>query len=65
MSIKQITTDDLRRMKDSEGIVFQGCGGDPQEWVQRNARFVPYRDFSEKDTKYSQCTPMGRRTVPS
>lgn len=33
MSIKQITTDDLRRMNDSEGIIFQGCGGDPQEWV--------------------------------
>lgn len=33
MSIKNITTDDLRRMKDSEGIIFQGCGGNPQEWV--------------------------------
>ena len=33
MSIKNITTDDLRRMNDSEGIIFQGCGGDPQEWV--------------------------------
>ena len=33
MSIKPITTDDLRRMKDSEGIIFQGCGGNPQEWV--------------------------------
>ena len=33
MSIKDITTNDLRRMKKTEGIVFQGCGGDPQEWV--------------------------------
>ena len=31
--MKQITTDDLRRMKDQEGIIFQGCGGPPQEWV--------------------------------
>ena len=31
--VKQITTDDLRRMGDHEGIIFQGCGGDPQEWV--------------------------------
>ena len=30
---KQITTDDLRRMEDREGLVLQGCGGDPQEWV--------------------------------
>ncbi len=31
--VKQITTDDLRRMGGQEGIIFQGCGGDPQEWV--------------------------------
>ena len=31
--IKQITTDDLRHMEGQEGLVLQGCGGDPQEWV--------------------------------
>ena len=31
--IPQITTDDLRKMSDQEGLVLQGCGGDPQEWV--------------------------------
>ena len=31
--IKQITTDELRRMEDQEGLILQGCGGDPQEWV--------------------------------
>ncbi len=30
---KQISTDDLRRMEGQEGLVLQGCGGDPQEWV--------------------------------
>ena len=33
MSVKNITTNDLRRMKNSEGLIIQGCGGDPQEWV--------------------------------
>ena len=33
MSIKTIASEDLRRMSDKEGIVFQGCGGDPQEWL--------------------------------
>jgi len=33
MSIKTITTDDLRRMKGQEGLILQGCGGDPQEWL--------------------------------
>ena len=32
-TIKQITTDDLRRMESQEGLVLQGCGGDPREWV--------------------------------
>ena len=31
--VKQITTDDLRRMEDQEGLVLQGCGGPAQEWV--------------------------------
>ena len=32
-AVKQITTDDLRRMGDQEGLILQGCGGLPQEWV--------------------------------
>ena len=30
---KQITIDDLRRMEGQEGLVLQGCGSDPLEWV--------------------------------
>ena len=33
MSIKTVTTDDLRRMNGKEGLVLQGCGGDPREWL--------------------------------
>lgn len=33
MKINQITTDDLRRMKEQEGLILQGCGGEIQEWV--------------------------------
>ena len=33
LSIKNITADDLRRMEDKEGLILQGCGGDPKEWV--------------------------------
>ena len=32
-TVKQITTNDLRTMEDQEGLVLQGCGGPPQEWV--------------------------------
>ena len=33
MSIRTISTGQLRHMGDQEGLVLQGCGGDPQEWV--------------------------------
>ena len=33
MSIKNITAEDLCRMKGQEGLILQGCGGDPQEWL--------------------------------
>ena len=32
-AVKQITTDDLRKMSGKEGLVLQGCGGPLQEWV--------------------------------
>lgn len=31
--IKHITTDDVRSMTTAEGLILQGCGGDPQEWL--------------------------------
>lgn len=33
MGIHAISTDSLRRMNDSEGLILQGCGGDLQEWL--------------------------------
>ena len=33
MSIQKISKEQLRRMGDQEGLILQGCGGDPQEWL--------------------------------
>lgn len=33
MRVKEISTDELRCMKDREGLVLQGCGGSLEEWV--------------------------------
>lgn len=33
MSIERITDDQLRRMGEKEGLILQGCGGAPQEWL--------------------------------
>lgn len=31
--MKTVTTEELRNMAGQEGLVLQGCGGDPQEWL--------------------------------
>lgn len=33
MSVKQMTTNDLRKMKGTGGLILQGCGGSIDEWV--------------------------------
>lgn len=33
MNIKTVTIEELRRMKEHEGLVLQGCGGSLDEWV--------------------------------
>lgn len=31
--MKRITTDELKQMRNEEGLILQGCGGDLNEWV--------------------------------
>ena len=31
--INNIKAEELRKMNGKEGLILQGCGGDPQEWV--------------------------------
>ena len=33
MSIKKIDKSELRGYEEKEGLILQGCGGNPQEWV--------------------------------
>ena len=33
MSIKKIDKNELRGYEGKEGLILQGCGGNPQEWV--------------------------------
>jgi len=33
IGMKKITTDELRQMRNEEGLILQGCGGDLNEWV--------------------------------
>lgn len=33
-AIRRIQVGDLRGMSDREGLILQGCGGNPQEWLE-------------------------------
>ena len=37
-AIRRIQVGDLRKMNTREGLILQGCGGDPQEWLGRDQR---------------------------
>ncbi len=56
MSIKHITTDDLRRMSNAEGLILQGCGGDLQEWVDGINEMLTEESILRNGSKFSECS---------
>ena len=56
MSIKTITTDDLRRMKGKEGLILQGCGGDPQEWLDGINDLLTKEGILLNGSKFENCS---------
>lgn len=53
MAIKNITTNDLRKMNDKEGIILQGCGGDPQGWIDGVNEMFKEGGILLDDTKFT------------
>lgn len=56
MSVGKITTDDLRRMDDKEGLILQGCGGDLQEWVDGINQMLTEEGILLGGTVFSNCS---------
>lgn len=52
MSVTEITTDELRRMKGREGIIFQGCGGSLDEWVDGVNEMLTEANILQNGTKF-------------
>ncbi len=55
MSITQISTEQLRRMNNSEGLVIQGCGGDLQEWVNGINEMLTEAEILQNGSKFTDC----------
>ena len=56
MSVKHITTDDLRRMKGQDGLVLQGCGGSLDEWVDGINDLLTEEGILRDGTKFTDCS---------
>lgn len=56
MSIKTITTDDLRRLKDKEGLILQGCGGNPQEWLDGINELLTEEKILLNGSEFQDCS---------
>ena len=55
MSITRISTEQLRRMNNSEGLVIQGCGGDLQEWVDGINEMLTEAEILQNGCKFTDC----------
>ena len=56
MSIKHITTNDLRRMSNTEGLILQGCGGDLREWVDGINGMLTEEGILRNGSKFTECS---------
>lgn len=56
MSINTITADDLRKMNGSEGLILQGCGGDPQEWLDGINEMLTEQNILLDGSKFENCS---------
>lgn len=55
MSIKAITTDELRKKKGEEGLILQGCGGDPQEWLDAINELLTKEEILLGGSRFENC----------
>lgn len=56
MGINAITTDALRHMSDSEGLILQGCGGDLQEWLDGINEMLTENGILKDGTKFQNIS---------
>lgn len=61
--IKPISEDELRRMGDSEGLILQGCGGSPVEWLKGINSMLKDEGILKDGTNFSECLSFNHNGV--
>lgn len=55
MSIKTMTVEEIRHLKNSEGLVLQGCGGSLTEWVDGINDLLTQSGILLEGSKFHDC----------
>ena len=55
MSIQKISKEQLHRMGNQEGLILQGCGGDPQEWLDGINQILTDEGILKKGTRFEEA----------
>lgn len=53
MGLKDIQKEDLRKMNDKGGIIFQGCGGEVQDWIDGINDLLTQEEILLDGTKFN------------
>ncbi len=61
--INNIKTDDLKKMNGNEGLILQGCGGDPQEWVDGINSMLTEAGILRDGTKFTDVSVFSNNGV--
>lgn len=56
MSINKISIYDLCEMQGKEGLVLQGCGGEPQEWLDGINELLTEQEILRNGSKFESCS---------
>ena len=56
MSIEYIEASRLRTMSNEEGLILQGCGGDPQEWLDGINNMLTEAGILQNGSKFASCS---------
>ena len=55
MDIQGVTLDELRKMKDIEGLVLQGCGGQLHDWVNGINDMLTESGILQNDNRFEKA----------
>ena len=54
--INVIKKEDLRKMKEQEGLILQGCGGEPKEWLDGVNDLFTQEKILQNGSKFENCS---------